>query len=103
MRKSERIFIVIAVICICFFYVLSACVPDESNKNNNTEKNVETAKTYTVTANNGEKFEVIEIDGCEYVEKTNVSVTSHGYSVYTKELSHKGNCKYCKQRKNNNE
>ena len=36
-------------------------------------------------------FEVIVIDGCEYLFR------SESYRSY---LTHKGNCKYCNQRKN---
>jgi hypothetical protein len=40
------------------------------------------------------KFSVIEIDGCEYIiGRTTGRGTSMGY------MSHKGNCKYCEQRR----
>lgn len=39
------------------------------------------------------RYFVVEIDGCEYI----ATRTYHGY--YS--LTHKGNCKYCAQRKSN--
>ena len=44
----------------------------------------------TVTNVGGTSFDVIEIDSCEYV------IGSAPYKGY---MAHKGNCKYCKQRK----
>jgi len=41
-----------------------------------------------------ETFKAIEIDSCEYlIAKKTVMYQGYGY------FSHKGNCKYCKQRR----
>ena len=45
----------------------------------------------TKPAKDGTQIEVIEFDGCEYLQFK----TSDGYFVST----HKGNCKYCEQRR----
>lgn len=41
------------------------------------------------------EYEVIEIDSCEYV-----LVQSWGKYDYVKSIAHKGNCKYCEERRN---
>lgn len=43
------------------------------------------------------EYDVIEIDSCEYLMVQ--SSTSYGYIVTS--IGHKGNCKYCKERRSN--
>ena len=50
----------------------------------------ETRKTKTIDNVSGTAFDVIEVDSCEYV------IGSFGYKGY---MAHKGNCKYCEQRR----
>ena len=50
----------------------------------------ETRKTKTVDNVSGTAFDVIEVDSCEYL------ISSAGYKGY---MAHKGNCKYCEQRR----
>lgn len=50
----------------------------------------ESRKTQTIENIGNTNFDVIEIDSCEYV------IGSFGYKGY---MAHKGNCKYCEQRK----
>jgi len=47
-------------------------------------------KTRTVESIGGTTFDVIEVDSCEYL------VATRGYQGY---MAHKGNCKYCEQRR----
>jgi len=51
----------------------------------------ETRKTKTIDNVSGTTFDVIEVDSCEYI------IGSAGYKGY---MAHKGNCKYCEQRRN---
>lgn len=41
------------------------------------------------------EYEVIEIDSCEYI-----LIQSWGKYDYVKSIAHKGNCKYCEERRN---
>ena len=50
-------------------------------------------KTQTIQNVDGTYFDVIEIDSCEYV------IGNFGYKGY---MAHKGNCKYCEQRRKEN-
>ena len=50
----------------------------------------ETTKTRTTENIDGTTFDVIEVDSCEYL------VATRGYYGY---MAHKGNCKYCEQRR----
>lgn len=52
-----------------------------------------TRQTRTIENVSGTCFDVIEIDGCEYV------IGNSGYKGY---LAHKGNCKYCAERNKKN-
>lgn len=49
-----------------------------------------TTKTRTIESIDGTTFDVIEVDSCEYL------VATRGYQGY---MAHKGNCKYCEQRR----
>ena len=51
-----------------------------------------TYKTRTVESIDGTAFDVIEVDSCEYL------IAYAGYKGF---MAHKGNCKYCKQRRKN--
>lgn len=41
------------------------------------------------------EYDVIEIDSCEYIM---VQSQTYGIDLYVTSISHKGNCKYCKER-----
>lgn len=47
-------------------------------------------KTRTTKNIDGTTFDVIEVDSCEYL------IAKSGYQGY---MAHKGNCKYCEQRR----
>jgi hypothetical protein len=49
-----------------------------------------TRATRTIENIGGTTFDVIEVDSCEYL------VSTRGYHGY---MAHKGNCKYCEQRR----
>lgn len=48
----------------------------------------------TVENVGGTSFDIIEVDSCEYI------IGCAGYHGY---MAHKGNCKYCEQRRKRNE
>jgi hypothetical protein len=54
---------------------------------------IETTNTRTVMNVGGTDFHVIEVDSCEYL------ICHEGYQGY---MAHKGNCKYCEQRRAKN-
>lgn len=43
------------------------------------------------------EYDVIEIDSCEYIM---VQSETYAWKIVTS-IAHKGNCKYCKERRNN--
>lgn len=42
------------------------------------------------------EYEVIEIDSCEYIL---IQSSTYGVDTYIKNIVHKGNCKYCEERR----
>ena len=46
-----------------------------------------------VKSNSGRDFSIIEVDSCEYLL---------GHAPYEGYFAHKGNCKYCEQRRRKN-
>lgn len=55
--------------------------------------------TSTTQGNSSLKYNVIEIDSCEYI-----ILHSRTYGqMYVTSITHKGNCKYCKERRNRDE
>ena len=50
-----------------------------------------TREPRTVKNVGGTSFDVVEVDSCEYI------IGCAGYKGY---MAHKGNCKYCEQRRN---
>lgn len=42
------------------------------------------------------EYEVVEIDSCEYIL---IQSNTYGIDAYIKSIAHKGNCKYCKERR----
>lgn len=63
---------------VLMFLMFAACSPSDGNGRN---------------ARKLGSFEIIIIDGCEYVEYDAGAMETRVYS-----LTHKGNCKFCKQR-----
>lgn len=43
------------------------------------------------------EYEIVEIDSCEYILVTS---QTYGIATYVKSIAHKGNCKYCEERRN---
>lgn len=62
-------------------------------KKHHKEANDET----TVISDDEREFDIRVIDGCEYIEYS--AWINPNCKIYT--ITHKGNCKYCKQRSNN--
>jgi len=63
---------------------------------------LEKAKQDSIRENRYKGFNVIVIDSCEYLIKTEI----RGFGDYTTRagyLAHKGNCKFCEERKNERE
>ena len=70
------IYIIVTVVVAMVVTCLCSCEP--------------TRKTRTIESVGGTYFDVIVIDSCEYV------ISDSGYKGY---MAHKGNCKYCEQRR----
>lgn len=70
------IYIIAAIVAAMIFCCLCSCNG--------------TTKTRTTENINGTTFDVIEVDSCEYL------ITTFSYQGY---MAHKGNCKYCEQRR----
>ena len=68
--------------------VFSSCEPNQETKDNVAKhKLFENSQTV-----NGYKITVLEYDSCEYL------ISGSGYSQL---ITHKGNCKYCRERQLN--
>ena len=70
------IYIIAAIVAAMIVACLCSCEP--------------TRQTRTIENVSGTCFDVIVIDSCEYV------IGGAGYKGY---MAHKGNCKYCEQRR----
>lgn len=83
-RLEKKIYNTSIVVCIisALLVVLTGCE--------------QTRKNETVVDSQGTVWEVIEIDSCEYIYMH--SAFGNGHAGF---LSHKGNCKYCEQRRKN--
>ena len=85
---------IFSIICLCALILsFSACQPK------NPHEQIIQCETLndTVFKTKYCKFYVIEIDGCEYlIGQTSGDGYSRGF------MSHKGNCKYCEERKRKN-
>ena len=57
--------------------------------------NNDTSTNTNINVYNSNDYEIIIIDSCEYIEYEHGSLDSYVYS-----LTHKGNCKFCKERSN---
>ena len=82
MRKI--IFILLAAVLFC-----GCC--EQRNDIGHVRKQKEVRQ---VTSNYNTTYNVVEIDSCEYL--VNHSDTYYGYDVIS--ITHKGNCKYCRER-----
>lgn len=51
-----------------------------------------------VTSNYNTTYNVVEVDGCEYIVKHNPIRESGGSKRDIISITHKGNCKYCLER-----
>lgn len=75
------------LILIIAIFALCGCVE-------NSQVNIPKQECKKVTSNFGKTYNVIEIDSCEYLVKH--SNTYYGHDVIS--ITHKGNCKYCRER-----
>ena len=84
----KKIFILIVVL----FAISFVSCNDTSYIETQKHQNPETGEVIYVTR--GVTLHVVEIDGCEYL----MGCAGNGYEGYGY-LSHKGNCKYCAERR----
>ena len=93
MKKVRKILVVLLGVLMLIFIVFSIVSCDDvPYRETQVTENPETGEiTYTAR---GVKFHVVEIDGCEYIMGTRMY--SDGEAGY---MSHKGNCKYCEERR----
>ena len=92
------------ILLLCVYCLIPSCGMNEAAKiNNDTITNdTTTIEESIVTASNGKQFEVIVIDSCEYLYSMN-NRHSYGYAYQSQALSHKGNCKFCEERRKKKE
>ena len=93
MQKTRKILaVILGVLTLIFIALAIVSCDDASYTETQVTENPETGEiTYTAR---GVKFHVVEIDGCEYIMGTRMY--SDGEAGY---MSHKGNCKYCEERR----
>ena len=99
MKRSYLWAFLFAFAFLTFACLSASCTIDGAGQSGTTTGNAK-PENRTVTGSNGYEYTVVVIDSCEYICKNNVSVTSHGYSVHVQTFTHKGNCKFCKERGN---
>ena len=93
MQKIRKILAVILGVLMLIFIALAIVSCDAASYcETQVHEHPETGEvTYVVR---GITFQVVEIDGCEYlVGEKGFGDNSTGY------ISHKGNCKYCEERR----
>ena len=93
MKKVRKILVVILGVLMLIFIALAiVSCDDASYRETQVQENKETGEITYVAR--GITFYVVEIDGCEYLVGISGGVnSSKGY------MSHKGNCKYCEERR----
>jgi len=77
----------------------------EEQKKKEKEKKEEEKKKKEAHDKNWQGFHVIVVDSCEYLEKIRVyhrDMDNRRIVAYA-ELAHKGNCRFCEERKKKNE
>lgn len=93
MQKIRKILaVILGVLMLIFIAFAIVSCDDASYRETQVKENQETGEVTYVTR--GVTFHVVEIDGCEYLMGSN----SGGYDGYGY-LSHKGNYKYCEERR----
>ena len=93
MQKIRKVLTVIlgVLMLILIAFAIVSC-DDASYRETQIKENQETGEVTYVTR--GVTLHVVEIDGCEYL----IGRGGNGYEGYGY-LSHKGNCKYCEERR----
>ena len=76
-----------AVMC-CF-----SCCPNSEQE----PKQIDNTKNINVSSFNDPRFKIVTIDNCEYVLYECKHNNGYG-GVWTSGLTHKANCKFCKER-----
>ncbi len=71
---------------ICFFFVLISCQPRHSSYDDSDRTEIE-EESDQLEALRPDQFEILEIEGCEYLIFQHTAGT-HGFGYMT----HKGNC-----------
>lgn len=85
------------LILIITIFALCGCVENSQINTPNqkcTQLNIPKRECNKVKSNFGKIYNVVEIDSCEYLVKH--SNTYYGHDVIS--ITHKGNCKYCRER-----
>lgn len=95
-RKILTIVLFVLMLIVMVIGLVSCDCDNASYNQTQVKKNENTGEvTYTIR---GVELHVVEIDGCEYL----IGIGQAGYAGYGF-LTHKGNCKYCEERRRNNE
>ena len=79
------------LILIIAIFALCSCVE-------NSQANMPKQECKKVTSNFGKTYNVVEIDGCEYIVKHTLFTDEHEIKRDIISITHKGNCKYCQKR-----
>ena len=79
------------LILIIAIFALCGCVES-------SQVNIPKQECKKVTSNFGKTYNVVEVDGCEYIVKHNPIRESGGSKRDIISITHKGNCKYCLER-----
>lgn len=93
MKKVRKILVVLLGVLMLIFIAFSIVSCDDvPYRETQVKKNQETGEITYITG--GVTLHVVEIDGCEYlIGRDCQDYKGYGY------LSHKGNCKYCEERR----
>ena len=93
MQKTRKILaVILSVLMLILIALAIVSCDDASYRETQVQENQETGEITYVAR--GITFHVVEIDGCEYlVGCDGFGDASKGY------MSHKGNCKYCEERR----
>lgn len=79
------------LILIIAIFAFCSCVE-------NSQANMPKQEYKKVTSNFGKTYNVVEIDSCEYLVKHTLFTDEHGIKRDIISITHKGNCKYCRER-----
>lgn len=81
-----------ALLISTFMCCFSCC-----NNSEQVQKQIDNTKNITISYFNDQRFKAVIIDSCEYILYESVHNDGHGGDL-TSGLTHKANCKFCKER-----